>query len=89
MKLVWTDYMKYKSSLRGFDLEEVEIIVRYSTERYFDTETVRWIVIGRHDNRFVAIPYEAHQDTITPITIHTVTRQQIQFRIKTGRYTFE
>jgi hypothetical protein len=89
MKLVWTDYMRYKARLRGFNLAKIEDVVRYSAERYFDTKTARWIVIGRHDNWLVAIPYEAHHETITPITIHTVTRQQIQFRIKTGRYTIE
>lgn len=31
--IVWTDYMKYRLSLRGYDLATVEKILRYSTER--------------------------------------------------------
>ena len=89
MPLLWTDYMKYKARLRGFDLAEIEEIVRHSEERYFDTKTGRRVVIGRHDRILVMIPYEANQDLITPITIHTITRQQIRFRIRTGRYTVE
>jgi len=28
--IVWTDYIKYRAKLRGFDLEKIEEIVRYS-----------------------------------------------------------
>ena len=37
--IVWTDYMRYRAKLRGFDLEKLEQIVTHSTERYYDTET--------------------------------------------------
>ena len=86
---VWTNYVKYKARLRGFDLVKIEVIVRYSTERYLDTETGRRVAIGHHDNQLVVIPYEVYQDSITSITIHTTTRQQIRFRVRTGRYTLE
>jgi len=33
------------------------------------------------------IPYETDEDAITPITIHATTRQQINFRLRTGRFT--
>ena len=81
--------MKYRATLRGFDLIKVEDIVRYSPERYFDTQTGRWVVIGHHNKKLVMIAYEAKQASITPITIHITTRQQIRFRIRTGRYTLE
>ena len=87
--IVWTDYVKYRARLRGFDLAKIEHIVRYSSERYFDTATGRLVVVGRHDNTLVMIPYEADKDSITLITIHATTRQQIKFRLKTGRFTNE
>ena len=89
MGLIWTDYVKYKARLRGFDLAKIEGIVRYSAERYFDTETGRQIAIGTHDNQLVMIPYEAHQDSVIPITVHATTRQQIRSRMRIGRYTLE
>ena len=89
MVLIWTNYMKYKARLREFDLVKIENVVRYSTERYFDTQTGRQIVIGHHDNQLIMIPYEGHQDSIIPITVHATTRQQIRARIRTGRYTFD
>jgi hypothetical protein len=87
--IVWTDYMKYRARLRGFDLAKIEHIVRYSSERYFDTATGRIVVVGRHDNTLVIIPYEADEGSIALITIHATTRQQIKFRLKTGRFTNE
>lgn len=79
--------MKYRARLRGFDLAKIEDIVRYATERYIDTATGRFVVIGRHDKVLVMIPYETDEDTITPVTIHATTRQQINFRLRTGRYS--
>jgi hypothetical protein len=43
-----TDCLTYRAELRGFDLAIVEKIVRYSEERYLDTETSRLVVIGEH-----------------------------------------
>ena len=35
--IVWTDYMKYKARLRGFDLAKIEEIVRHSSRMvYFE-----------------------------------------------------
>jgi hypothetical protein len=87
--IIWTDYLKYRAALRGFDLEKLEVIVRHSNERYFDTETGRHVVIGRHEQQLVMIPYETHQEIITPVTVHPITRQQIRFRLSTGRLIHE
>jgi hypothetical protein len=81
--------MRYRARLRGFDLDQVEHIVRYSSERYADTETERLVAVGRHDSTLVLVPYERDENTITPITVHAITRQQIRFRLKTGRFVYE
>jgi hypothetical protein len=83
---VWTDYMKYRARLRGFDLGEIERIVRFGDERYIDTVTDRRVVVGRHDRLMVAIPYEETAGAVTPITVHVTSRQQVNFRIRSGRY---
>ncbi len=87
--IVWTEYLQYRAELRGFDLAKLEQIIRHSSERYFDSETARTIVVGRHDKLLVLIPYEVNSDSITPVTVHTTTRQQIRFRLQTGRFTHE
>lgn len=87
--VVWTEYMQYRAGSRRFELTKVEGIIRYSRERYFDTVTRRMIVVGKHDDRLVMIPYERKGNEIIPVTIHATTRQQINFRLKTGRFTYE
>ena len=85
----WTEYMKYRAQLRGFDLTKIENIVKYSTERYSDTITGSRIAVGRHDDKLVMIPYEVDENLIRPVTIHVTNRQQISFRLRTGRFTYE
>jgi hypothetical protein len=56
--IIWSDYLQYRAKLRGFELAKIEEILKYSGERYYDTETGRLIAVGKHDNRLVIIPYE-------------------------------
>lgn len=85
-EIIWTSYLRYRATQRDFDLDLIENILRFSSERYYDVETDRAIAVGKHREQLVLIPYEQSEDTITPITIHTTTRQQIRFRLKTGRF---
>jgi len=89
MDIVWTDYIRYRANLRGFDLAKIEHVVRHSTERYYDTVTYRFVAVGRHDHKLILVPYEQEGDCIVPITVHVTTRQQISFRLRTGRYRHE
>lgn len=84
--VILTDYLKYRAKLRSFDLGIVEEIVRFSTERYFDTETGRNVAVGMHRDKLVAVPYEEDDAGYTPVTVHAITRQQIRFRVNTGRF---
>jgi hypothetical protein len=67
----------------------VEKILISGNERYFDTATERNAVVGKHGRLLVLIPYEKIGDGITPVTIHATTRQQIDFRVKNGRFSHE
>ena len=87
--VTWTAYLLYRAQLRGFDLEELEKIVRFSVERYHDVETGRWIVVGRHHRDLVMIAYEVDGDIMTPVTVHVTSRQQVSFRVRTGRWLNE
>jgi hypothetical protein len=89
LRIIWTEYLQYRAELRGFNLEEIERILQNSPERYYDTETQRTIVVGKHEGCLVIIPYEQDRDSITPITIHAITRQQVQFRLKNGRFILD
>jgi hypothetical protein len=84
--IIWTDYMRYRARLRGFDLDEVEEIVRSSSERYVDEATGRQLVVGRHGDSLVLIPFETRGEDVVPVTIHRTTRPQIASRLRSGRY---
>lgn len=84
-----TEYLAYRVELRKFELSFIEHIVRHGQERYFDTETGRRIVIGEHRQYLVMIAYEENDTAITPVTIHATSRQQVKFRINTGRFIYE
>jgi hypothetical protein len=86
LQIIWSEYLQYRAELRGFDLDKIERILRNSTERYYDIETQRAIAVGKHDNSLVIIPYDQDSDSITPVTIHATTRQQVRFRLKNGRF---
>jgi hypothetical protein len=81
--------MKYRVNLRGYKLSVIEEISRYNDERYFDTITGRYIVVGRHGKQLVMVPYERDDDDVIPVTVHATSREQINFRLKTGRFRYE
>jgi hypothetical protein len=84
--IIWTDYMRYRARLRGYSLDEVEKIVRFSAERYVDEATARQLVVGRHGESLVLIPFETRGEDVVPVTIHRTTRQQITSRLRSGRF---
>ena len=47
-----------------------------------DVESGRSVVIGRHRDELVMLPFDRENDTITPVTVHVTTRQQVNFRLK-------
>lgn len=83
---IWTEYLRHRARSKGFDLIIIEHILEFSREGYFDTVTRRLVAVGRHGHRLVMVPYEQEHDRVTPITIHATTRQQINFRLRTGRF---
>lgn len=88
-RVIWTDYLRYRAELRGFDLAELERILRFGEERYFDTATGRNVVVGRDHGRLVMIPFETDDGVVKAVTVHVTTRQQINFRVKTERFKHE
>jgi len=84
-QIIWTEYLRHRARVRGFDLDVIEQIVRFSSERYFDTDTRRMVAIGRHGRWLVLVPYDQEEQTITPVTIHATTRQQLTLRLRQGR----
>ncbi len=87
--IIWTDYLKYRAHVRGYELSTIERIVKYGKERYIDITTGRSVVVGRQGEQLVMIPYDQEKESLIPVTIHATSRQQINFRLKTGRLKHE
>ena len=67
-QIIWSEYLKYRANLRKFDLDKIEDILRFTSERYYDTETDRLIAVGKHHGILVIIPYEINQEFILEVT---------------------
>jgi hypothetical protein len=89
IEIIWTEYLLYRAKLRGFNKDILEEIIRFSAERYFDTTTRRKVVIGKHGTKLVIIPYDQTNSQLVPVTVHSTSRQQLRFRLKTGRFIRE
>ncbi|MEM1169267.1 MAG: hypothetical protein AAGJ08_09400 [Cyanobacteria bacterium P01_H01_bin.35] len=46
--------------IRGFELQQLERIVRFYGERYYDTVTGNQIVVGKYNRDLVVIIYESY-----------------------------
>lgn len=66
-----------------------EFTLVHSSERYFDVETGRSVIVGRHHHDLVMVPYDRENENIVPVTVHVITRQQINFRLKMERLLYE
>jgi len=89
MEIRWTSYLQFRANLRGFDLSALEGILRSASERYTDVATGRRVAIGKHGNTLVAIPYDLDKDAVIPVTVHATSRQQITYRLKSGRFVYD
>lgn len=54
-------------------------MMKHSSMRFFNELQFYFdVVVGSHGQLLVLIPYEIMEDSITPVTIHATTRQQLQ-----------
>jgi hypothetical protein len=75
---------------RHVPLQVVEKVLLTAIERYFDNETGRFMAVQRiryqGSYKRLAVVYEEKGDEITAVTVHTVTKRQIQARIQRQRW---
>ncbi len=90
----FTEYFRERLRLRNVPETIVRKILTESTERYFDVETLRFVAVarasfGRKGARLLMVAYEQEGDILTAVTIHDVTRQQVQARVESARWIEE
>jgi hypothetical protein len=86
----YTEYILDRMAFRHVPQQVVEGILLTAIERYFDNETGRFIAVQRvrYQGRYkrLAVAYEEDGDEITAVTVHTITKRQIQARMKRQRW---
>lgn len=87
----YTDYFKDRLRLRSIPADIPEKVLRNPQERYQDQRTgreiaVKKVKITRTQARLFMIAYEEYSDHMLAITIHGISKRQIRWRLKTGRW---
>jgi len=86
----YTKYMLDRMEFRRIPRSVVEGILQTAVERYFDIETGRCMAVQRvkyqgHYKHLVVAYEETGVETIA-VTVHTMTKRQVQARIKRQRW---
>jgi len=89
-KIRFIDYFLDRLRFREIPEAVVERVLREATQRYTDAETGRYIAVkevkyGRRRRRLM-VAYEEQGNEIIPVTVHPVTKRQVQSRIKRQRW---
>ncbi len=76
--------------MRGIPEDVPRMVYDQSTKRFFDTETGHAIAVSRLEllgkQRDVAVTYREDQHAVLLITIHPLKPNQIDNRLKMGRW---
>jgi polyhydroxyalkanoate synthesis regulator protein len=87
----FTGYFMERLKFRKIS-ENVPIeVLKYAEHRFYDRETGRFVAVKnvkitkRRSQKFM-VAYEEHADYLLAITIHTITTQQLNERVKVERW---
>ena len=90
MKIILRPHLKIRLKQRKVPGKYPEVIVKYPEEKFFDTETGREIALKRLEYnqkmRPMVVVYDIIEREIQIITIHPVTEQEIQNKVKRKRW---
>ncbi len=86
----YTEYMRDRMEFRHVSQEVVESVLLTAIEHYFDIGTGRFMAVQRvrYQGRYqrLVVAYEEQENEITAVTVHTVTKRQVQARIQRQRW---
>jgi len=87
----FTSYFKDRLKIRRIT-EEVSVeVLNYAEQRFYDRSTGRFIAIknvkvAKRRSQQLMLAYEDHDDYLLAVTIHTITNQQINSHLRSGRW---
>lgn len=93
MKFILTDHLKSRLKLRNISGSIVENIFKESQEFYWDNLRNHHVAVGQAQYkgkmRKMLVAYDKIGNTIEFITVHPITAEEIDQRVKSGRWMYE
>lgn len=93
MKLILIDHLKSRLKLRGVSEKTVKNIFNKSQGFYWDSLRNHYIAVSqikyKGKTRKMLVAYDKILDAVELITVHPVTDEEIDRRIKSGRWVYE
>ncbi len=93
MEVKYSAHLRFKMQVREIPEQMPERIYRESKQRYYNHHSLRHIAVMavHHKQRrtWMMIAYDQTPDHVEIITIHPITKDQIQERLITGRWAHE
>jgi hypothetical protein len=91
MRVTYSKHLRFKMQQRAIPDSPPERIYRESTQRFYNHHSLRQIavleVLYRQHRALMMIAYDQMPEEAEIITIHPITRDQIQDRLRNGRWT--
>lgn len=76
--------------LRGIDRRLPERIIREAERVFVDTETGYWIALAEvpygEGSHLMMVAFEKESDGITAITIHPLSQEDVDSKLRSGRW---
>lgn len=93
MRITYSNHLRFKMQARAIPEQMPGQIYLESTQRYYNHHSLRRIAVMevhyRQRRTLMMIAYDQTSDQAEIITIHPITRDQIQERLRAGRWTYE
>jgi len=89
-EIKYTDHLKLRISLRGFPEELPLRVYKEAERRFYDEKSGHFIALkkmfyaGRE--RFIIVVYDVRNGVVELITVHPISKRQVEYRVKSGRW---
>jgi len=89
-KIRYTDHLKVRLRVRGIPRSLPRVIYAGAKSKYRDVAAAHFIALGRAPyggkERLFIVAYDITGDGVEIVTIHPISRAQVESRVKSGRW---
>ena len=93
MEIQYSPHLQFKLRVRGIANDLPAQIYRESKQRFYNHHSVRRVAVMEtlylKRRTLMMIAYDQFPDRVEIVTIHPITKSQIQDRVRDGRWSYE